>query len=165
MTNAHDTKEDTHDAVGVLDEIRNSVRTGMDPLAVVSPYLQNSPIFHFENFWDQWTERQTERAKAGQNRLVPVPTELARWVREHHRPGPCEVNTPLFVNPDSYGPNSDNCRWSRSARRRAMLNAMRDIGKPNAWRPNVALRHCFGTRTAERLCSVTEIVKLMRFVW
>jgi integrase len=32
-----------------------------------------------------------------------------------------------------------------------MLTAMKSIGKPNAWRPNEALRHCFGTRTAERL--------------
>ena len=32
-----------------------------------------------------------------------------------------------------------------------MLKAMERIGKPKAWRPNEALRHCFGTRTAERL--------------
>jgi integrase len=32
-----------------------------------------------------------------------------------------------------------------------MLKAMREIGKPKAWRPNEALRHCSGTRTAERL--------------
>ncbi len=93
------------------------------------------------------------RAKAGHNRLVPVPTELARWVREHHRPGPCEAGTPLFTNPESIGPRSDAGRWSPSARRRVMLSAMKQIGRPNAWRPNEALRHCFGTRTAERLLS------------
>ena len=30
---------------------------------------------------------------AGQNRLIPVPVELAHWVREYHRAGPCEVGT------------------------------------------------------------------------
>ena len=289
-------------AEGVLDEIRSDIRRGIDPLAAVSPYLQNSTLFAFEKFWDEWTGRQRERAaagqlnptrarnvssyarlghldpilgvsvfdlnfgfmeglqqhllseqrlspkstrhiltdvktclrwlarrkgfpaapdipptavprhiptipsieeqramldaipwnqrgyflargllgvrdeeaaranledyrwgndesadswfiraKAGQNRLVPVPAELARWVREHHRPGPCEVGTPLFTNPESIGPRSDNGRWSPSARRRAMLKAMEQIGRPKAWRPNEALRHCFGTRTAERL--------------
>ena len=289
-------------ASGVLEEIRSDIRRGIDPVAAVSPYLPNSPIFAFERFWDEWTGRQKDRAaagqlnptrarnvlsysrlgyldpilsvsifeldfgfmealqqhllgaqglgpkstrhvladvktclrwvarrrgfpaapeipptavprhipkipsieeqramldaipwnqrgfflargllgvrdeeaaranledyrwgkdenadswfiraKAGQNRLVPVPVELARWVRQHHRPGPCEAGTPLFINPDSYGPGSDNCRWSRSARRRVMLKAMERIEKPKAWRPNEALRHCFGTRTAERL--------------
>jgi integrase len=32
-----------------------------------------------------------------------------------------------------------------------MLKAMNAIGKPDAWAPNEALRHCYGTRTAERL--------------
>jgi integrase len=91
------------------------------------------------------------RAKGEKNRLLPVPVELAVWVRAHHRPGPCEVGTPLFTNPGSYGTASDQGRWKESACRNAMLKAMFDIGKPKAWRPNEALRHCFGTRTAERL--------------
>ncbi len=100
---------------------------------------------------DEGSDSWFIRAKAGHNRLLPVPVELARWVREHHRPGPCEAGTPLFTNPESTGARSDNARWSPSARRRVMLRAMKSIGKPKAWRPNEALRHCFGTRTAERL--------------
>ncbi|HIG69089.1 MAG TPA: hypothetical protein EYG46_17445 [Myxococcales bacterium] len=90
------------------------------------------------------------RAKGGRDRLLPVPTELADWVRAHHRIGPTLAGTPLFTNPDSYGGDGDG-RWTKSARRRAMLKAMTAIGKPGAWSPNESLRHCYGTRTAERL--------------
>ena len=90
------------------------------------------------------------RAKGGRDRLVPVPIELAQWVRAHHRIGPSLAGTPLFSNPDSYGAAGDQ-RWTKSARRRQMLKAMKAIGRPGAWTPNEALRHCFGTRTAERL--------------
>lgn len=90
------------------------------------------------------------RAKGGRDRLLPVPSELAQWVRAHHRIGPSLAGTPLFTNPDSYGGTGDG-RWTKSARRRAMLKAMQEIGKPGAWSPNEALRHCYGTRTAERL--------------
>ncbi len=100
---------------------------------------------------DETSDSWFIRGKGGLNRLVPVPVELALWVREHHQPGLREVGLPLFTNPDSYGQGSDNARWKESARRNAMLKAMEDIGKPKAWRPNEALRHCFGTRTAERL--------------
>ncbi len=289
-------------AEGVLDEIRSSIRHGIDPLAAISPYLNNSPLFRFERFWDEWTTRQRARtdagqlhptrvtwnesftrlgyldpildvsvwdlgygymetlqthlldtcelspkstrhvlsdvrtclrwlarrkgfpaapdipptvvprhipkiptvaeqralldaipwgdrgyflargllgvrdeeaaranledyrwgdnaagdswfirAKGGQNRLLPVPGELAHWVRDHHRPGPCEAGTPLFANPNADLEKNPEGRWTPSSRRRVMLAAMRAIGKPKAWRPNEALRHCFGTRTAERL--------------
>lgn len=289
-------------AEGILDEIRSELRRGMDPLAAISPYLNDSPIFAFERFWDEWTERQRVRAAAGRlhptrarfvtsfsrlgyldpilsvsvfdldfgymeslqnhlldtkglspkttshvlsdvktclrwlarrrgfpkapeipptaiprhvpeipsigeqralldaitwdqrgyflargllgvrdeeaaranledyrwgedeagdswiiqgkggiNRLLPVPDELARWVRAHHRPGPCPAGTPLFTNPNADTSKNPSARWIASSRRRVMLTAMKAIGKQNAWRPNEALRHCFGTRTAERL--------------
>lgn len=84
------------------------------------------------------------QGKGGRLRLLPVDLEVARWVREF-RPvaGPREPGEPLFWNPRTEG------RWVASPRRRVMLRAMKAAGFST--RPNEALRHCFGTRTAARL--------------
>jgi integrase len=92
------------------------------------------------------------RAKGGRDRLLPVPVELARWVRQAHGEGRLSVaGIPLFPNPHAHPTRNPDARWSPAARRRVMLTAMKSIGRERAWVPNEALRHCFGTRKAEQL--------------
>ena len=84
------------------------------------------------------------RGKGGRIRFLPVETEVADWVRAH-RPvgGLAEAGVPLFSNPRT------GCAWTVKARRVVMESAMKAVGFRT--RPNEALRHCFGTRTAARL--------------
>jgi integrase len=82
------------------------------------------------------------RGKGRRFRVVPVHDELAQWVREY-RPPLGEAGVPLFPNPET------GREWSESAVLRAYTGACKRLGK--RWRPNEALRHCFGTRAAERL--------------
>ena len=92
---------------------------------------------------DEWLIR----AKGGRDRLLPVPVELARWVREH-RPQLATGGTMLFINP--VADNPERC-WKPEPRRLVFHAAAETIGCAGRWKPNEALRHCFGTRTAERL--------------
>lgn len=87
------------------------------------------------------------RGKGRTFRVLPVPAELATWVRTH-RPALDEAGTPLFVNPATNG------RWSQSAIIRTWRAMERALGldpKRDHIKPNEALRHTFGTRTVERL--------------
>ena len=95
---------------------------------------------------DEWLIR----GKAGRDRLLPVPQELARWVREHH-PELAPAGTPLFVNPAANPRQNPDRSWRRKARQAVFHEAAAAIGCAGKWKPNEALRHCFGTRTAERL--------------
>lgn len=83
------------------------------------------------------------RGKGRRFRVLPVPAELAVWVRAN-TPPLAEAGTPLFVNPKTGGP------WSQSSLLRVWRAMERRLGLPHV-KPNEALRHCFGTRTAERL--------------
>jgi integrase len=79
------------------------------------------------------------RAKANRDRLVPVDLEVAKWVREH-RPALAEAGEFLFPGP--YGRE-----WANQTARRWLLKAMKEsCGR--VWKPNEAMRHCFGTRAA-----------------
>ncbi len=95
---------------------------------------------------DEWLIR----GKGGLDRLLPVPQELARWVREHH-PELAPAGTPLFVNPAANPKQNPDRKWLRKARQEVFHRAAASIGCAGKWKPNEALRHCFGTRTAERL--------------
>lgn len=83
------------------------------------------------------------KGKGKRFRVLPVPTELAAWVRAY-TPPLAEAGTPLFVNPKTGGP------WSQSSLVRVWRAMEKRLGLPHV-KPNEALRHCFGTRTAERL--------------
>jgi len=84
------------------------------------------------------------RGKGGRNRLLPVETSVAKWVRAHRPVGRLtEAGEPLFPNPKT------GIAWTPKARRVVMQKAMEAAGFKT--RPNEALRHCFGTRTAARL--------------
>lgn len=83
------------------------------------------------------------RGKGRTFRVLPVPAELAAWVRAN-RPALDEAGAPLFTNPETGGP------WSQSAIIRTWRAAERLLKLPHV-KPNEALRHTFGTRTVERL--------------
>ena len=83
------------------------------------------------------------RAKGRRFRVLPVPTELAAWVREY-RPALVEAGVPLFTNPNTGG------EWSMASLVRVWRRMEKDLGLSHV-KPNEALRHCFGTRTAEKL--------------
>ncbi len=83
------------------------------------------------------------KGKGRRFRVLPVPAELAAWVRVY-TPALAEAGTPLFVNPKTRGP------WSQSSLIRVWRAMEKRLGLPHV-KPNEALRHCFGTRTAERL--------------
>lgn len=101
---------------------------------------------------DETADTWRIRAKGGMDRLLPVPVELARWVRRAHGEGRLSVaGVPLYPNPRACPTRNPDSRWSPAARRRVMLTAMKAIDRPGAWVPNEALRHCFGTRKAEQL--------------
>jgi len=82
------------------------------------------------------------RGKGRRARLLPVHRELARWVREY-RPQLAAAGEPLFPNPVT------GVAWSDSSVLRCYNAACKRVGA--RWKPNEALRHCFGTRAAERL--------------
>jgi integrase len=84
------------------------------------------------------------RGKGKRYRVLPVDIDLALWVRAS-RPvgGLVEAGVPLFPNPRT------GRAWAAEARRLVMHKAMRAAGFTT--KPNEALRHCFGTRTAARL--------------
>jgi integrase/recombinase XerC len=84
------------------------------------------------------------RGKGGRNRLLPLEPEVAAWVRAHRPVGALtEVGVPLFPNPRT------GRAWGADARRMQMHAAMEMAGFKT--KPNEALRHCFGTRTANKL--------------
>jgi len=83
------------------------------------------------------------RAKGRRFRVLPVPAELAAWVREY-RPAIAEAGAPLFTNPKTGG------EWSMSSLVRVWRKMEKDLGLSHV-KPNEALRHCFGTRAAEKL--------------
>ena len=95
---------------------------------------------------DEWLIR----GKGGRDRLLPVPRELALWVREY-RPRLAASGTMLFINPLAEVGANPAQRWMQDARRLVFHAAAKAIGCEGKWKPNEALRHCFGTRTAERL--------------
>ena len=82
------------------------------------------------------------RGKGRRARLLPVHSELSRWVREF-RPALGTAAESLFPNPNT------GVVWSDSSVLRCYNAACERVGKH--WKPNEALRHCFGTRAAERL--------------
>jgi site-specific recombinase XerD len=84
------------------------------------------------------------RGKGGRNRFLPVETEVADWVRAHRPVGGLgEAGVPLFPNPRT------GRAWAAQTRRAVMHAAMDAAGFKT--KPNEALRHCFGTRTANKL--------------
>lgn len=83
------------------------------------------------------------RGKGRTFRVLPVPAEVAAWVRAN-RPVLAEAGVPLFENPKTRG------RWSQSAMIREWRAMERNLKLPHV-KPNEALRHTFGTRTVERL--------------
>lgn len=83
------------------------------------------------------------RGKGKRFRRLPVPAELSAWLRLH-TPPLAEAGTPLFLNPKT------GAAWSTSSLIRTWRAMERELGLPHI-KPNEALRHCFGTRTAERL--------------
>jgi integrase len=96
-------------------------------------------------------DQLTVRGKGKRGRIVPVDADLARWVREHHDPRslaawPGMADLPLFPNPNA---RSAEKRWTPASRRRVMLAAMKSVDVHTT--PNEALRHCYGTRVANRL--------------
>jgi len=97
--------------------------------------------------WDEkkgrWRDELSIKAKGRRFRVLPVPAELAVWVREY-RPALAEAGVPLFLNPRTGG------EWSQSSLIR-VWRAMETRLELSHVKPNEALRHCFGTRTAERL--------------
>jgi integrase len=99
---------------------------------------------------DEASDEWLIRAKGGRDRLLPVPVELARWVREQ-RPVLASAGTMLFVNPLAEPLANPGRRWLQDARRMVFHTAAKSIGCAGKWKPNEALRHCFGTRAAERL--------------
>jgi len=84
------------------------------------------------------------RGKDGRNRRLPVDPDVAAWIRAH-RPvgGLVEAGLPMFPNPRTGRP------WAAEARRVMMHKGMKAAGFKT--KPNEALRHCYGTRTAARL--------------
>lgn len=99
--------------------------------------------------WDEesgrWLDELVVHGKGRVFRVLPAPGELATWVREH-RPALAEAGEPLFPNPETAG------RWSPSAIIRTWRAMEKRLGLAHV-KPNEALRHCFGTRTVERLMS------------
>lgn len=97
--------------------------------------------------WDEdkrrWTDELSIRGKGRRFRVLPAPADLADWVREH-RPALAEAGAPLFVNPKS------GDAWSMSSLMRVWRAMEKRLELPHV-KPNESLRHCFGTRTAERL--------------
>lgn len=83
------------------------------------------------------------RGKGRTFRVLPVPAELASWVRAH-RPALDEAGTPLFVNSETEG------RWKPKAIERRWSAMEKRLGLPHV-KANEALRHTFGTRSVERL--------------
>ena len=81
--------------------------------------------------------------KGRRHRLLPVPVELATWIRAH-RPPLGDAETPLFPNPKTGG------RWSEAAANRVWQAMETATGLPHA-KPNECLRHCFGTRRAAEM--------------
>lgn len=82
------------------------------------------------------------RAKGNRDRLVPVDREVARWVREH-RPPLATAGELLFPGPRGGA-------WADQTARRWLLEAMKTACR-RTWKPNEAMRHCFGTRAASEL--------------
>ena len=76
-------------------------------------------------------------------RVLPVPAELAAWVRAH-RPALAAARTPLFPHPET------GTRVSQSWVGRTWRAMERKLRLPHV-KPNEALRHTFGTRSVERL--------------
>jgi len=94
--------------------------------------------------WDaRWADEISIRAKGRRFRVLPVPAELAAWVREF-RPALAEAGAPLFLNPNT------SAQWSMSSLVRVWKKMEAELGLSHV-KPNESLRHCFGTRTAERL--------------
>lgn len=97
--------------------------------------------------WDdehgRWRDELSIKAKGRRFRVLPVPADLAVWVREY-RPALAEAGASLFLNPHTRQP------WSQSSLIRVWRSMEARLGLPHV-KPNEALRHCFGTRTAERL--------------
>ena len=89
------------------------------------------------------------RSKSNRFRLIPAPTPLSTWVREHRSVGNLHdadaPAVPLFDNPNGIGDG----RWSPSSERRVLVAAMTACGVKH--RPNELLRHAFGTDAANRL--------------
>lgn len=83
------------------------------------------------------------RGKGRTFRVLPVPAELAAWVRAH-RPPLGEAGTPLFVNSETGG------RWKPKAIERRWKAMEKALGLRHV-KANEALRHTFGTRSVERL--------------
>lgn len=83
------------------------------------------------------------KGKGRRFRVLPAPAELAAWVRKH-RPALAEAGTPLFTNPNT------GRAWTQASLIRVWRAMEADLGLEHV-KPNEALRHCFGTRTAERL--------------
>lgn len=83
------------------------------------------------------------RGKGRTFRVLPVPAELADWVRAH-RPALGEAGTPLFVN------SKTGERWKPKAIERRWAAMEKALGLPHV-KANEALRHTFGTRSVERL--------------
>jgi integrase len=114
--------------------------------AVIGDYAFGEPD---EN--GSYNDRLTVRGKGRKVRILPVDSDVARWVRERHdlralRAWPTMLEQPLFPNPKA---TNSNKRWTQASRRRVMLAAMAKVGIRT--RPNEALRHCFGTRVANKL--------------
>jgi integrase len=105
---------------------------------------------------DYWFDPDGERdvltvrkSKSNRYRLIPVPPALSAWVREHRPVGNLHDTdapaVPLFDNPNGH----ESGRWSPSAERRILLDAMEKCRVKH--RPNELLRHAFGTDAANRL--------------
>ena len=97
--------------------------------------------------WDEetqtWRDEWSIKAKGRRFRVLPATHELATWVRAH-RPALAEPGTALFPNP------KNGNRISQSSMGRTWERMEKKLDLPHV-KPNEALRHCFGTRTAERL--------------
>ena len=97
--------------------------------------------------WDdeagRWSDQISIRGKGRRFRVLPVPADLARWVREY-RPALGEAGTPLFLNPKTGLP------WTQASLGREWRAMERKL-KLEHIKPNEALRHTFGTRSVERL--------------
>ena len=83
------------------------------------------------------------KAKGRRFRILPVPAEVAAWVRKY-RPALAEAGTPLFLNPTTGG------AWSDSSLVRVWRAMEKDLDLKHV-KPNESLRHCFATRKAEQL--------------
>ncbi len=89
------------------------------------------------------TDELLVQGKGKKHRLLPVPVEVASWVREH-RPAIAPAETPLFPNPVTGG------RWRDASANRCWKAMEKATGLAHR-KPNESLRHCFGTRRAEIL--------------